>query len=132
MRQAKRTLFMIAAITLVAGGMGTPAAHAQGTTYPGYYGLTPSPTYYNLPNPYDRDTYMNPNPFPSYRSRAYEEPAYRRAAYPPNAYAPPPPPFGFYGYDGNYPTQGYYYGPGPFVYGNYGRSGRMAFRYGWW
>jgi len=134
MRQLRVSLFVIAAIALGAGGLGTPVAHAQGKTYPSYYGLTPSAAYYPMSNPYDRDTYMNPNPFPSYpsyRPRPYEEPAYRATAYPPYAYAPPPVPYGYSGYDAAYPTVGYSYG-GPLIYGHYGRVGRMAFRYGWW
>ena len=132
MRQRTFILFAIAAIASGVGIWGTPAAHAQGKTYPSYFGSTPSAAYYNLPNPYDRDTYMNPNPFPAYRPRMYEERGYSGSAYPPSVYAPSPPPSGFYTYSAARPTLGYYYGPGPFVYSNYGRSGRMAFRYGWW
>jgi hypothetical protein len=125
-------LFLAAAIGFSGIGFGTVAAHAQGTTYPSYYGNTPSPSFYHLPNQYDRDTYMNPNPFPSYQPRRYEEPPFAGAAYPPSPYAPATAPDGFYRYYSAYPTLGYYYGPGPYVYGHYGRAGRMAFRYGWW
>jgi hypothetical protein len=132
MKPLRASLFAVAAIALGVAGWGTSAAHAQGKTYPSYYGLTPSAAYYPMANPYDRDTYMNPNPFPEYRPRMYEEPAYRAGAYPPNAYAPPPAPYyGVYGYDPASPIAGYSYG-GPSVYGHYGRVGRMAFRYGWW
>jgi hypothetical protein len=148
------------AIALAIGAVGTPAALAQGHTYPGYFGNTPSASYYELRNPYDEDTYMNPNPFPSYsplyRSPTYEEPAYRpnlgytypppvSAMYPYNTYPPPvsaprlakvyppptPAPSGFNRYSAAAPTSGYYH-EGPFVYSHYDRSGRMAFRYGWW
>ena len=126
----KRTVLLTAAAALAAGLTATPAAFAQYKTYPGYYNRTPSPSYYQLPNEYDRDTYMNPNPFPAYRSRTYEE--RYRAAYPPSTYVPTPPPPMAYRYNAAVPTPGYYYGPGPYVNSHYGRSGRMTFRYGWW
>ena len=126
----KRTALFAAAAVLAAGFTTAPAAWAQYKTYPNSYNRTPSPSYYPIPNEYDRDTYMNPNPFPAYRSRPYEE--RYRAAYPPSAYFPAAPPSGFYQYNAAVPTPGYYYGPGPYVNSHYGRSGRMTFRYGWW
>jgi hypothetical protein len=144
------TLSIAAAVALAAGLWASPV-HAQGKTYPSTYGLTPSPSYYQMPNANDRDTYLNPNPFPAYNStiyqtreyglsrpslpyrpaRTYSEPTYS-AAYPPTAYPPPaPPPVGFNRYYAASPSFGYYY-EGPFVYSHYDRSGRMAFRYGWW
>lgn len=130
MKFTKCALFLTVAAVLSAGGLGQSSAQAQYKTYPGYYGATPSPSYYNLPNSYDRDTYLNPNPFPEPNRRGYEERSY--APYRPGAYAPAPAPYGYYQYQADYPTLGYYYGPGPFLYSHYGRSGRMAFRYGWW
>jgi hypothetical protein len=123
-------LILFAAAAIAAAGSGKPA-HAQGKTYPSYYGSTPSASFYPMRNWYDQDTYMNPNPFPEYPARTYEERAYS-TSYPPNAFpAPGPSPYGFHRYYAASPTQGYYY-EGPFVYGHYDRSGRMAFRYGWW
>jgi hypothetical protein len=113
MSQAPRITLYFVAIALTASAFKTPAAQAQYKTYPGYYSRTPSPAYYDLKNEYDRDTYLNPNPFPSYTA---------------GPYVPQPSPYGYYG---PYPRAGYSYG-GPFVYGHYGRMGRMAFRYGWW
>jgi hypothetical protein len=112
MRPARRILVVVA-IALTVAFFKVPAVHAQYKTYPGYYGLTPSPAYYDLKNPYDRDTYMNPNPFPSYD---------------PSPYVPSPSPYGYYGPS---PRAGYLYG-GPVIYGHYGRMGRMSFHYGWW
>ena len=100
------------AIVLAAGAF-TPSAHAQYKTYPQAWANTPSPSYYDLHNDYDRETYMNPNPFPSY------QPAY-------TWYRPSP-----YSYNGAYYSRGYSYG-GPVVYGHYDRAGRRGFRYGWW
>ena len=128
MRNVALTLLALAAIATA--GTGTPA-QAQGKTYPSYYGSTPSAAYYPMRNWYDQDTYLNPNPFPEYRSRAYDERPYT-TSYPPSAFpAPPPPPYGYHRYYAAEPTQGYYY-EGPFVYSHYDRTGRMAFRYGWW
>jgi hypothetical protein len=128
MRHVALTLFAGAAI---AAACSATSAHAQGKTYPSYYGSTPSPSYYPMRNWYDQDTYMNPNPFPEYPARGYEERAYS-TAYPPSVIpAPAPSPYGFHRYYAAAPTQGYYY-EGPFVYGHYDRAGRMAFRYGWW
>jgi hypothetical protein len=128
MKQATTFLLLaVAALGVVAWQ--APAAHAQGKTYPGYY-WTPSPSYYPMRNWYDQDTYMNPNPFPSYQPRMYDDPAatsnsgYRIAP-------PRPAPEGFRRFYAADPTLGYYY-EGPFVYSHYDRAGRMAFRYGWW
>src|SRR5580704_17397498 len=129
MNVSRSALLAVTALALAANGFST-AAHAQGKTYPSYFGATPSASYYQMKNQYDQDTYMNPNPFPSYHSRGYDEPAYSPYARTP--YAPAPAPPGFYMYESAYPTLGYYYGPGPFVYSHYDRTGRMAFRYGWW
>ncbi len=127
MRHVALTLLAVAAIAACSG----TGAHAQGKTYPSYYGSTPSAAYYPMRNWYDQDTYMNPNPFPEYRPHLYEERAYS-ASYPPSVFpAPPARPYGFNRYYASEPTMGYYY-EGPFVYGHYDRSGRMAFRYGWW
>jgi hypothetical protein len=112
MRQAPRIILLVV-IALTVAAFDAPAARAQYMTYPSYYGLTPSAAYYDLKNPYDRDTYMNPNPFPGYEARPY---------------VPPPSAYGYYGPN---PRAGYLYG-GPLVYGHYGRMGRMSFRYGWW
>jgi hypothetical protein len=70
MRHVAMTLFAGAAI---AAACSATSAHAQGKTYPSYYGSTPSPSYYPMRNWYDQDTYMNPNPFPEYPARGYEE-----------------------------------------------------------
>jgi hypothetical protein len=113
MRHVPSFSLLFVAIVLTASAFEAPPAHAQGKTYPSYYNRTPSPAYYDLGNEYDRDTYMNPNPFPSYTRGPYVVP-------PSN-----------YGYFGPYSSFGYSYG-GPFIYGHYDRMGRMAFRYGWW
>jgi hypothetical protein len=110
MRHVPRILLFVASV-LTLGAWGPSTAQAQYKTYPSYYGLTRSSAYYDLPNEYDRDTYMNPNPFPE------------RVPY-----VPVPSPYSYYN---AYPRAGYVYG-GPVVYGHYGRMGRMAFRYGWW
>jgi hypothetical protein len=112
MKRISRFLLIVVSVLTVAAWH-APTAQAQYKTYPSYYGLTPSPAYYDLKNEYDRDTYMNPNPFPSYD---------------PAPYVPAPSPYGYYN---AYPRAGYIYG-GPAVYGHYGRMGRMSFHYGWW
>jgi hypothetical protein len=126
----KNVALTLLAVAAMAACSGTPA-HAQGKTYPSYYGSTPSASYYPMRNWYDQDTYMNPNPFPEYRQHVYEERAYS-TSYPPSVFpAPSPRPYGYNRYYASEPNMGYYY-EGPFVYSHYDRSGRMAFRYGWW
>jgi hypothetical protein len=126
----KRMALTLVAAAAMAACSSSPA-HAQGKTYPSYYGSTPSASYYPMRNWYDKDTYMNPNPFPEYRPHVYEERRYT-TSYPPSVFpAPPAAPSGYSRYYGSEPTLGYYY-EGPFVYSHYDRMGRMAFRYGWW
>ncbi len=160
MKRSMHCTLAIAALALVFGGWQVSTAQAQGHTYPNYYFGTPSAAYYNLGNVNDTDTYMNPNPFPPYNARPwgrpYEEQVYSSNSpygyppavslpYPNNTYPPPsfrsyPPgvfteptaaPAEFHRYYAASPTLGYYY-EGPFNYAHYDRSGRMAFRYGWW
>jgi len=112
-----RGLVMVIVCGLVSTAT-APAAHAQGgyKTYPGYYGRTPSPSYYDLGTEADRDTYMRPWPY-------YTPPPDRYGANSPQPYP--------YGYYGTNPAYGYYYG-GPFIQGHYGQYGRRGFRMGWW
>jgi hypothetical protein len=161
MKRTTHLTLAIAALALVFGGWQVSTAQAQGHTYPNSYFGTPSASYYNLGNANDTDTYMNPNPFPSYNARPYgrpyEEQVYSSNSpygyppavslpYPNNTYPPPnfrsyprgvftqplPRAADYHGYDPAVPGAGYYFGPGPFEYAHYDRSGRMAFRYGWW
>ena len=76
------------------------------------YGYPPA-----VSQPYPNNTYPPPN-FRSYPRGVFTQPLPRATDY--------------HGYNPAVPGVGYYYGPGPFEYAHYDRSGRMAFRYGWW
>lgn len=96
--------------------------------------------YYNAQpwgRPYEEQVYSSNSPYgypPAvslpYPNNTYPPPSFR--SYPRGVFTEPTAaPAGFHRYYAAAPTLGYYY-EGPFEYAHYDRSGRMAFRYGWW